>query len=42
MKVSIVAEMEVMQGTDNIDFSRRLTWLQLLMSARCANYRDKY
>ena len=42
-KVAIVAEMRVMHGLKDMDFhSPRLTWLQLLLSARSANNREQH
>lgn len=41
--VAMVIEMGVMHGLDSMDFhSPRLTWLQLLLSARPANSRDQH
>jgi hypothetical protein len=42
-EVSMVAEMEVMPGINNMDFhSPRLTWLQLLLNAQSANNRGQH
>ena len=42
-KVAMVAEMRVMYGISNTDFhSPRLTWIQILLSARSANSRDQH